>query len=268
MVFVHFYHNPGFAAIPTLTEAFAWRTLLSGDRMIISFNQPAFIPWGGVFARLLFSDRMVLLDDTWLARGFTFVNRNRVKTMDGVLWVTVPLERVGRGRQVIRDLKIHEKPRWAKRFSETLRHHYARSPWFDAVMARLTPALEDPDPGFMAMVLPIMESLRRFMDLPARFLLQSRLGVKGRGVELHVAACQASGAESVLLPSAAAACVDWRYLQAQGISVNFMRYEPPVTPQFWGDFRGNLSILDSLFCIGPDATRRLISAASAVEPVT
>jgi hypothetical protein len=46
--------------------------------VIISFNQPAFIPWGGFFARLLSSDRMVLLDDTVLARGFTFVNRNRL----------------------------------------------------------------------------------------------------------------------------------------------------------------------------------------------
>ncbi|HDP94908.1 MAG TPA: hypothetical protein ENN40_06065 [Candidatus Aminicenantes bacterium] len=135
-------------------------------------------------------------------------------------------------------------------------------------MARLSPALDDPDPGFMATVFPIMESLRRFMELPARFLLQSRLGVKGRGAELYVAACRASGAESVLLPAAAAACVDWRYLQAQGITVNFLRYEPPVTPQFWGDFRGNLSILDCLFCVGPEATRQLISTGSRVEPVT
>lgn len=236
--------------------------------MVISFNQPAFIPWGGVFARLLHCDRMVLLDNTLLARGFTFVNRNRVKTMAGALWVTVPLERAGRGRQMIRDLEIHEKTRWAKRLLETLRHHYARSPWFDAVLARLTPALDDPDPHFMATVFPIMESLRRYLDLPARFLLQSRLGAGGTGVELYAAACRASGAEAILLPAAAADCVDWRQLQAIGITVNFLRYEPPVTPQFWGEFRGNLSILDSLFCIGPEATRRLLAASARVEPVT
>lgn len=239
-----------------------------GCRMVISFNQPAFIPWGGVFARLLHCDRMVLLDNTWLARGFTFVNRNRIKTMDGVLWLTVPLERAGRGRQVIRDLEIHDKSRWVERLIKTLRHHYVRSPWYDAVMARIAPALEDPDPGFLATVTPIMESLRRFMDLPARFLLQSRLGVTGHGVDLYLAACRASGAESVLLPAAAAACVEWRRLEAQGISVSFLRYEPPVTPQFWGDFRGNLSVLDALFCVGPEATRKLLAAGSYQEPVT
>ena len=44
--------------------------------------------------------------------------------------------------------------------------------------------------------------------------------------------------------------------------------EPPVIPQFWGEFRGNLSVLDSLFCVGPEATRRLLAAASRIEPVT
>lgn len=46
--------------------------------MNVTFNQPAFIPWGGFFARLLNSDRMVLLDETILARGFSYVNRNRI----------------------------------------------------------------------------------------------------------------------------------------------------------------------------------------------
>ena len=236
--------------------------------MVISFNQPAFIPWAGVFARMMNCDRMVLLDDTWLARGFTFVNRNRIKTPSGALWISVPLERAGRGRQSIRQLKIHRKEIWAEKLKSTLRHQYGRSPWFEPVMSRLEPALQDPDPGFPGLVIPILEGLRRILDIPARFLLQSRLGIAGRGVELYAAACRATGADAVLLPSPAAGCVDWRRLVKDGISVRFLHYTPPVTPQFWGDFLGNLSILDALFCVGPEATRRLIAAESRVEPVT
>ncbi len=47
---------------------------------------------------------MILLDDTLLARGFTFVNRNRLKGPEGELWISVPLKRKGRGRQKIKDL--------------------------------------------------------------------------------------------------------------------------------------------------------------------
>jgi hypothetical protein len=62
--------------------------------MRISFNQPAFIPWGGFFARLIRSDRMVLLDETVLGRGFTDVNRNRLKCPEGVIsmaWPEMPV---------------------------------------------------------------------------------------------------------------------------------------------------------------------------------
>jgi hypothetical protein len=65
--------------------------------MKLSFNQPAFIPWGAFFARLLNSDRMVLLDETILARGFSYVNRNRINGPRGEVWLTVPLKKKGRG---------------------------------------------------------------------------------------------------------------------------------------------------------------------------
>ena len=84
--------------------------------MRLSFNQPVFLPWGGFFARLLHSDKMVLLDETLLARGFTFVNRNRFKGPEGEIWISVPLKRKGRGRQKIKDLEIHEKERCVKNF--------------------------------------------------------------------------------------------------------------------------------------------------------
>ncbi len=69
--------------------------------MRIGFHQPAFIPWAGFWARLAAVDQMVLLDDTFLARGFTFVNRNRIKGPNGEIWLTVLLKRKGRGRQKI-----------------------------------------------------------------------------------------------------------------------------------------------------------------------
>ena len=61
--------------------------------MILSFNQPSFIPWSGFFARLIASDKMVLLDNTLFAQGFTFVNRNRIKSPEGELWITVPVKK-------------------------------------------------------------------------------------------------------------------------------------------------------------------------------
>jgi hypothetical protein len=62
-----------------------------------------------VFARLIHSDAMILLDETLLSRGFSYVNRNRIKGPSGEVWITVPLKKKGRGFQKIKDLEIHEK---------------------------------------------------------------------------------------------------------------------------------------------------------------
>jgi len=80
----------------------------------ICFNQPSFIPWGGFFARMMYSDKMILLDDTLLSTGFIFVNRNRIKGPTGEVWISVPVKKKGRGRQKIKDLELYEKERWAK----------------------------------------------------------------------------------------------------------------------------------------------------------
>ena len=86
--------------------------------MILSFNQPSFIPWPGFFARLIASDKMVLLDNTLFAQGFTFVNRNRIKSPEGELWITVPIKKKGLGRQKIKDLVIYQKQYWAEYYYE------------------------------------------------------------------------------------------------------------------------------------------------------
>ncbi len=120
--------------------------------MRISFHQPAFIPWGGFWARLMNVDKMILLDDTLLAQGFTFVNRNRLKGPNGEIWITVPLKRKGLGRQKIRDLKIYEKSWWAKRFLATLRHYYGKSIYFEPLFSEMARIVNDQNDRFLEMI--------------------------------------------------------------------------------------------------------------------
>ena len=42
---------------------------------------------------------------------------------------------------------------------------------------------------------------------------------------------------------------------AAGISVEFMEYNYPSYPQVWGEFVGDVSVLDLLLNVGADAPR-------------
>ena len=90
--------------------------------MKVCFGQPGFIPWGGFFCRLMVSDTMVLLDDTLFARGFTFVNRNRLKGPGGEIWITVPVKKASGKRLRIRELEMYEADYWGMKWQRTLYH--------------------------------------------------------------------------------------------------------------------------------------------------
>lgn len=218
--------------------------------MKVSFNQPSFLPWGGLFARLLHSDRMILLDDTQISRGFSFVNRNRIKGPFGEVWITVPLKKKGRGLQKIKDLEIHEKKRWLKKFLSTLRHYYCKSLYFESVYEEIRAAAEIPDSRFLSLVLPLLNTLRENFEIDKGFLLQSQTGVTGKGTHLLVSLAKKIGAGKVILPFYSQKAVDVDEFLKEGISVTFLRYDPPQYPQFWGSHIKRLSALDLLFCCG------------------
>lgn len=218
--------------------------------MRISFNQPAFIPWGGFFARLLCSDKMVLLDETVLAHGFTYVNRNRVKGPLGEVWITVPLKRKGRGEQEIKNLEIYEKDRWAKKFLLTLKHFYGKSIFFEPIFGEIKAAAETPDESFMNLALALLKILQANFDIETETILQSKIGVRGKGTPLLVAIAKELGAREVVLPYFSEKAVESDRFKKEKIQVRFLRYMPPPYPQFWGNFLENLSALDLLLCLG------------------
>jgi hypothetical protein len=218
--------------------------------MRISFNQPAFIPWGGFFARLLYSDKIVLLDETALAHGFTYVNRNRIKGPEGEVWVTVPLKRKGRGGQKIKDLEIYEKDKWAKKFLPTLKHFYGKSVYFEPVYQEIKEAVESPGESFMSLVLGILDILGRYFEIDKEMVLQSKTGMTGKGTPLLVSIAKGLGAREVVLPYFSDKAVDFSQFNKEKIQVRVLRYQPRAYPQFWGRFVGNLSALDLLLCLG------------------
>lgn len=225
--------------------------------MKICFNQPTFIPWGGFFARLMHSDKMILLDDTLLSTGFTYVNRNRIKGPTGEVWISVPVKRKGRGRQNIKDLELYEKEKWAKDFLLTLRHFYVKSIYFPHIYKRIQEAVGIQDKNFLEMVLQLLQILKEEFRIDKDFALQSEIGISGKGTQLLVSLAKELKATEVILPAFSDRAIECERFKMENIKVLFLRYDPPQYPQFWGAFIRKLSALDLLLCMGSDGKQIL-----------
>ncbi|MGC8745865.1 MAG: WbqC family protein [Candidatus Saccharicenans sp.] len=234
--------------------------------MRVSFNQPAFIPWGGFFARLQQSDLMILLDDTQFARGFTYVNRNHLKGPSGEIWITVPIKKKGLGQQMINQLKIFQSEKFSKNFLALLRHYYGHSVYFDSLYPKLSINFEYAKDNFLALILSTLNLLKGAFGLKTPFLLQSETGLRQKGARLLIELAKAAGATEVLLPNLIQRHLDLREFTRAGLKIFCLKYNQYPYPQFWGEFLGNLSAVDLFLCLGPEGRQIIEKSTKVVSP--
>lgn len=228
--------------------------------MIAATHQPIFMPWPGFFYKALHADVLVLLDDVQFPQGRGWMTRNRLKDSRGELWLRVPVRRKGRGKQHIREVAILEEEDWRRKHLQSIRQHYAHAPY----LADFLPALESVYARRQGLLvdlnLDLIRILWRALGLESRLVLQSELGVRGRGTALLVNVCEALNAVGYVTLSPARKHIAPEELSARGIESRFLHFRPPLYPQLWGEARYNLSTLDLLLNCGPKSRSIIIGA--------
>lgn len=228
--------------------------------MILATHQPIFLPWPGFFHKALRADRLVLLDEVQFPLGRGWLTRNRLKSAQGELWLSVPVRKKGRAGQRISEVELCEQSDWRYKHLESLRQHYAHAPYLDEYLPPIETVYAARPARLLDHNLALIEALAQPLGLGAKLHLQSRLAVTGKGTDLLLALCDAVGADTYLTLPPAEKYLDLDRFRAHGIAVRYAPFHPPVHPQLWGPFRYNLSTLDLLLTCGSKA-RPLIERA-------
>jgi hypothetical protein len=225
--------------------------------MILSTHQPYFAPYPGFFHKAVRADILVLLDEVQFPRGTTWLSRNRFKSDQGTLWMTVPVKKKGLGLQRISRVRIQQEGRWAEKHLASLRNAYKRAPWFSDHFGFLEKALGGDCETLMDLNLPVIRYLLDQFSIRTEVRLLSELNIQETGDRLLIEICKKLGASRFLAQGAAAKYLDGSLFHDSGIRPEF--FSPPVLvyPQLWGDFLPNLSAFDLLFNCGPRAGEML-----------
>ena len=102
----------------------------------MAMHQPNYVPWLGYFHKLADADWFVHLDAVQFPRGQSFAARNRIKTPNGVAWLTVPVSRPhGRDGRVSYGEVGFADAGWRDKHLKTVEMSYRRAPFFDEVFA-------------------------------------------------------------------------------------------------------------------------------------
>ena len=227
--------------------------------MILATHQPIFLPWPGLFHKALHADRLVLLDQVQFPRGRTWLTSNRLKNEDGELWLTVPVWRTGRGLQRIDQVEIAEERGWRAKHLRGIRQNYAHAPWYADHAPAITHIYARGQRRLVDLNLDLIRWLWTLLAPPAELILQSDLGVDGRGTALMIGLCARLGCDRLAILPGVEQHLDTDALRRHGIAPVRLAYRPVIYPQLWGPFLHNLSLLDLLFCCGP-RTRDIVAS--------
>ena len=226
----------------------------------VAIVQSNYVPWKGYFDLIAAVDEFILLDDAQYTRR-DWRNRNRIKTPQGLKWLTVPVEVKGRYTQRIDETMIAD-PDWPRAHWQTLAHAYRSATGFEQLAPRLEP-------------LYLECEAERLSDVNRRFLgeLCELLGIDtklswstdyepgGAKSERLVGLCVAAGAGEYLSGPAARDYLDEGMFREAGVEVTWFDYSGyPEYPQLHGPFEHRVSVLDLLLNTGSDA-RDYIKAA-------
>ena len=219
----------------------------------VAIVQSSYIPWRGYFDTICSADTFILLDDVQYTKR-DWRSRNRIKTAQGLQWLTIPVKSKGRRTQLIQETEVAAN--WADEHWTRIRHAYRSAPYFPDYASEIEglytsaagiSSLSEINRLFLSTICALLEidtSLTWSREYPSK-------GVK---TEKLLELCQAAQATVYISGPSAKAYLDESRFAAVGMTVEWMDYSGyPAYPQLHGAFEEQVSVLDLLFNMGPRA---------------
>jgi hypothetical protein len=216
--------------------------------------QPSYIPWRGFFHLIQKVDVFVFYDDVQYDKH-GWRNRNRIKTANGPIWLTIPVSSRGNvvNKMPISQIDIAWDSSWNAKHWTTINQAYGRAPHFAALASMLEPFFSDRPLKLADFTIELTVALARRLGIKSRFVRSSKLGVSGDRMDHLMAVLRTVGATHYISGPSARAYMDESRFDEAGISLEYMTYDYPEYKQLHPPYDGQVSVIDLMFMEGPRA---------------
>jgi len=223
--------------------------------VICVISQPTFLPWCGWFDLADQSDAMILLDDVSFSRQ-SWQQRNRIRTPNGLEFLSVPVKTAGRSGQKILECELAAEP-FLEKMLKSLRINYAKAPFFAAAIDEFSSVMQAAvaTGRLVELNCALIAWMAKRLCITTPMIRASTLGAGGQRGEHVAALCESVKADRYLSPAGAEAYLldDRLAFDRRGISIWLHVYKQPEYRQIFSPFMPYASALDLIFNAGPEA---------------
>jgi len=228
--------------------------------MIVSVHQPQYIPWLGYFDKIAKSDCFVFLDQVQFKER-EFQSRNKIRTKEGWIWLTVPVISKGKGRQKISEVEINNDFPWCREHLKSLEVSYGGSEFFEEYLPFLRETYSKDWEKLVDLNVHIIKYLLEQLEIKTPIRFESEIGTSKTSTERIIEICKKLKADTYLSGSGGREYLKEDVFIEEGIKLIYQDFVHPVYQQRFmkdeGDFMPHMSALDLLFNLGPKANQVL-----------
>ena len=224
--------------------------------MRLSVHQPQYIPWLGYFDKIAKSDCFVFLDEVQYKHR-EFQNRNKIRTKNGWIWLSVPVESKGKGRQRIRDIKIDDTFPWQHKHKGSLETWYGRAPFFKEHFPVFQEIFEKKWEKLKDLNVYIIEYILKILNIKTPIYYESGLDIKSTKTDRIIEICRKLKADTYFSGIGGRQYLEEDRIKRAGLDLVYQEFRHPIYKQQFmkskSDFIPYLSIIDLLFNEGQKA---------------
>ena len=219
--------------------------------MILTAHQPVYLPWLGLFHKIALADAFVSFNQVqYLPKDWN--NRNKIKTANGPIWLTVPVLRSGHREKKLTEIEINNDVPWQRKHWNSIRLNYQSTAYFKKYADYFEDIYTKKQWKYLCdlndyMLLWFLDQL----DINVKFTDARNMNFQGKRNELVLDMCMKMDADIYIFGTLGKNYADVNTFEQNNIKLYFQGYNHPTYPQQYGKFISHLSVLDLLFNHGP-----------------
>ena len=223
----------------------------------VAISQSNYIPWKGYFDLINLVDDFVILDSVQYTRR-DWRNRNKIKTSNSIIWLTVPVKVKGKYLQKICDVKINGND-WVFDHWKSIELSYKKSKYFDEISMWLKPLYFENEYIFLSdLNKKFIIAILSYLGIQTNIMSSSEFKEVSKKDERILHILKELNATDYISGPAAKSYIDEEIFHSQNINIKWMNYNNyPSYQQLWGDFVHEVSIIDLLFNCGKSSLLHL-----------
>jgi hypothetical protein len=220
--------------------------------MRVVILQPSYLPWLGYFDQIAKADFFVFYDDVQFDKN-GWRNRNKIKTPQGGLWLTVPVRLKNHLELPINNVEIDNLQNWKNKHFNSLEINYSKAPFFLNYCKFFKETYSRHWDYISELDIYLTVEISRILGIKTQFFRSSELGIKGDKTSRLINICKHFAADRYLTGDSAKDYLDQDMFRANSIDLEYQDYHHPEYPQLYGDFIQHMSIVDLLFNCGRES---------------